>query len=394
LAVDGNSPEALNNRGAVLVRLFRPTEALTDFSRATELRPDYADAHTNFGNTLRGLGRYEEALQHLDRALSLKPDDPQVRWSKAVLKLGLGELREGWPLYEARLQIEPGVRLQRTFEQPRWMGGESLAGRTLLVYAEQGLGDTLQFCRYIPLLEAMGANVVFEVQPVLKPLLGSLAMRGTLIGRGEPLPPFELHTPLASLPLALGTELDSIPGGVPYLHVDPAAAHTWAQRLAALPGLKVGLNWHGNPEAEKLSVLQARSFPLATAAPLARLEGVSLVSLQKGAGSEQRPQAGFELAQLTDPLHMGAEEIAHETAAILTGLDLLITADTALAHLAGALGVRVWVVLQAVPDWRWFAARADSPWYPSMRLFRQRAPGDWPELFERVAVELAALRTG
>jgi hypothetical protein len=268
------------------------------------------------------------------------------------------------------------------------MGGASLAGRTLLVQAEQGLGDTLQFCRYIPLLEAMGANVVFEVQPLLKPLLGSLAMRGTLIGRGEPLPQFELHTPLASLPLAFGTELDTVPGGVPYLHVDPAAAHAWAQRLAALPGFRVGLNWHGNPEAEKLSALQARSFPLATAAPLARLEGVSLISLQKGAGSEQRARVGFELAQFTDPLHMGAEEIANETAAILTGLDLLITADTALAHLAGALGVRVWVVLQAVPDWRWLTGRTDSPWYPTMRLFRQRAPGDWTELFERVAAEL------
>jgi len=302
-------------------------------------------------------------------------------------------LREGWPLYEARLRLETGRRLARRFDQPRWTGSESLQGRSLLVYAEQGLGDTLQFCRFIPLLEAQGANIVFEVQPVLKPLLGSLAMRGTLIGRGEPLPQFDLHSPLGSLPLALGTGLDAIPGEVPYLRVAPHAARPWAQRLATLPGLKVGLNWCGNPEAEKLSALEARSFPLAAAAPLARLEGLSLLSLQKGTGAEQRADVEFrdKIAQVTDPLHMGPEELAHETAAIVNGLDLVITADTALAHLAGALGVPVWVVLQAVPDWRWLIGRADSPWYPTMRLFRQRAPGDWSELFERVSVELAAL---
>jgi tetratricopeptide (TPR) repeat protein len=388
------SAEAVNNRGALLVRLFRPAEALADFARAVQLKPDYADAYTNAGIAFRGLARYQEALESLERALSLKPDDLLAGWSKAVLKLSAGEFRDGWPLFEARLQLEPGRRLQRSFDRPRWLGDEPLEGKTLFVYAEQGLGDTLQFCRYIPLLEQMGANVVFEVQPALKPLLASLAMRGTLIGRGEPLPPFDLHSPLASLPLALRTELDTIPRDVPYLHVNAEALRAWTPQLAALPGLKVGLNWHGNPEAEKLSALQARSFPLAAAAPLAQVQGISLVSLQKGLGAEQRDKVEFggKVAQLTDPLHMGPDEIANDTAAIMMGLDLLITADTALAHLAGALGIRVWVVLQAVPDWRWLTARADSPWYPTMQLFRQRAPGDWPELFERLAVELAALQ--
>jgi hypothetical protein len=193
-----------------------------------------------------------------------------------------------------------------------------------------------------------------------------------------------------SLPLAVGTDLETIPGGVPYLSVDPACTRLWGERLKSLPGLKVGINWHGNPEAEKRSALQARSFPLASAAPLASVPGVSLVSLQKGAGAEQRQQIDFgtRITQLTDPLDMGAKELAQETAAILMNLDLLITADTALAHLAGALGVRVWVVLQAVPDWRWLMQGAASPWYPTMRLFRQRVPGDWPELFERVAAQL------
>ena len=379
VALDGTSAEAVNNRGAVLVRLFRPAEGLADFTRAVSLRSDYADAYTNAGNAQKGLGQYDAARESLDRALAIKPADPTATWSKAVLLLGMGDLAHGWPLYEARLHLEPARHLQRSLAAPRWSGGESLQGKTLFVHAEQGLGDTLQFCRYIALLEALGAKVVFEVQPVLKPLLGSLAMRGMLIGRGESVPPIDFESPLLSLPLAFSTEIATIPGGVPYLAVNPAALRAWEERLGALPGFKVGLNWHGNPEAEKRSALQARSFPLAAAAPLARIAGISLVSLQKGAGAEQRDAVEFggELALLTDPQHMGAEEIAEETAAIMMGLDLVITADTALAHLAGALGVRVWVVLQAVPDWRWLTERADSPWYPTMRLFRQRTAGDW-----------------
>ncbi|TLZ11873.1 MAG: tetratricopeptide repeat protein [Gammaproteobacteria bacterium] len=393
LARDPNSADALNNRGAVLVRLFRPRDALPDFARSIALRPDYAEAFTNAGIALRGLGRYQEALNHLDRALSIRPNDVTATWTKALLKLAMGEFRDGWPLYESRLQLAHMRQLQRTFAAPRWTGAQPLAGKTLLVHADEGLGDTLQFCRYLPVLEARGARVVFEVQPTLKPILGSLAMRGALVGRGELLPEYDLHIPLLSLPLALRTEIDTIPGGVPYLKVDPVAVRSWGERLAELPGRRVGLNWHGNPEAEKFSALDARSFPLAAAAPLARVAGVSLVSLQKGPGAGQRSEVefGHALAQLADPLRMGPEEMAAETAAIIMGLDLLITCDTALAHLAGALGARVWVALQSVPDWRWLIDRDDSPWYPTMRLFRQRTPGDWLELFERVTAELRAL---
>ncbi|MGC1522897.1 MAG: tetratricopeptide repeat protein, partial [Steroidobacteraceae bacterium] len=393
LILDRNSAEAFNNRGAVLVRLFRPAEALNDFLNAVVRRPDYVDAYINTGNTAKGLGHYDEALHNFERALTIRPDDPTATWSKAVLKLALGAFQDGWPLYEARFRLPHAAALQRGFEVPRWSGVESLEGKTLFVHSEQGLGDTLQFCRYIGALEAMGANVVFEVQPQLKKLLHSLDRRASVIGRGEPLPPFDLHTPLLSLPLAFHTEMASIPGGVPYLKVDPAAMRSWKQRLEVLPGLKVGLNWHGNPEAEKHSALQARSFPLRAAAALARLPGVSLVSLQKGPGAEQRGQVEFGEAvmQLTDPQRLGPDEIADETAAIMVGLDLIITADTALAHLAGALGVPVWVVLQAVPDWRWLIDRDDSPWYPTMRLFRQRISGDWAEVLGRVAAELASV---
>lgn len=395
VALNASSAEAFNNRGAVRVRLFQPAAALADFDQALRLEPNYADAQFNAGIALRGLGRYMEALVCIDKALAIRPDHPTATWMKAVIKLAMGEFREGWPLYEARLQVEPGSRAQRPFGRPRW-SGEPLTGQTLLVYADQGLGDTLQFCRYVPLLEAMDARVVLEVQPVVTRLLASLAMRGTLIARGDRLPEFDLHCPLLSLPLALRTEMETIPGGVPYLHVSPEAVTRWRERLAVLPGFKVGLNWQGDPAAERLSALEARSFPLMAAAPLGTLEGVSFVSLQKGPGAAQRAQVAFgeRIAQLTDPASMGPEELAEETAAILMNLDLLITADTALAHLAGALGVRVWVVLQAVPDWRWLIDRDDSPWYPTMRLFRQRTAGDWPEVFERVARELAALAVG
>jgi tetratricopeptide (TPR) repeat protein len=390
LACDPRSAESFNNRGAVLVRLFRPSEALTDFQRAIELNPVYVDAYTNYGNTLKGVGQYSAALAPLNHALALRPGDPEATWSKAILLLLLGEWTEGWPLYESRLQREPVRSLQREFNRPRWTGKESLQGRSVLVHAEQGLGDTLQFARYIRPLEELGAKVTFEVQPALLQLLRSLRMQGILLARGDPLPNTDFHVPLLSLPLALGTTLNTIPGGVPYVSVDAQATHLWKKRLGALPGRKIGINWHGNPRAEQNSALQARSFPLAAIEPLTRVPGITIVSLQKGAGAEQRKEVTFadRVVQLTDPARMGAEELATETAAILQCLDLLITADTALAHLAGALGVPVWVVLQSVADWRWLVNRTDTPWYPSMRLWRQHTAGDWPQVFERIAQEL------
>lgn len=394
IASNARSAEAFNNRGAVLVRQFKPADAIADFRRAIELNPGYADAYVNHGNTLKGLGQYSAALGQLDHALTLKPGDLVARWSKALVHLALGNFAEGWPLYESRLELEPARQLQRDYHRPRWTGTEPLAGRSVLVHAEQGLGDTLQFARYIRPLEELGARVIFEVQPALTQLLRSLPTRATLIARGDPIPDTDFHTPLLSLPLALQTRLDTIPGGVPYLSVDSQAEQTWRERLAALPGRKIGLLWHGNPAAEQISALQARSFPLAAAAPLARLPGITLISLQKGPGAEQRQQVEFadRVVQLTDPLHMGAAELATETAPILKGLDLVITADTALAHLAGALGVRVWLVLQSVADWRWLVDRTDSPWYPSMRLFRQRTAGNWVEVLEDIATEIATTR--
>jgi tetratricopeptide (TPR) repeat protein len=392
LALDGNSFEAFNNRGVALVQLSRPEEAVRSFMRAALCKPDHSESYTNAGNTLKGLKRYREALENFDRALSIKPDDVMTTWSKALTKLTLGEFREGWPLYESRLRLAHLLPLQPRFSAPRWTGAESVAHKIVLVHAEQGLGDTVQFCRYVTLLEARGARVVFEVQPVLRTLLGSLKIHGSLVNQGESLPAFDLVCPLLSLPLAFRTEIDQIPGGVPYLKADEAAARAWKKRLSVIPGLKVGLHWQGNAATEKQPWLRGRSFALSEAAGLAHLPEVSLVSLQKGEGSEQRETVPFKsrIAQLTDPRAMGPEEFA-DTAALVTALDLVITSDTAIAHVAGALGVPVWVILPFESDWRWMSAREDSPWYPTMRLFRQRSAGDWAEVFKRVADELRAL---
>ena len=393
LALEPRSAEALSNRGVELGHLGRSAEALVAFAQAADSNPEYVDAYNNAANTLKGLGRHRDALEQFDRALRLQPDHAPTLWSKSLLKLSLGEYEEGWLLYESRLKLEYLREYRRSFSVPRWTGKESIAGKRILVHAEQGLGDALQFCRYLPLLEAQGAQVVFELPAALSKLMQSLRFRGTVVRQGEPLPPdLDCHCPLLSLPMAFGTRAETIPAEVPYLMADRAAVAAWRDRLGALPGRKIGLNWQGHPVAEKQAWIRGRSFALTCVAPLARVAGVSLISLQKGPAAGQRGEVEFgsALAQLTDPNDTGAEALM-ETAALMAALDLVITSDTSVAHLAGALGVPVWVALHAVPDWRWLLDRADSPWYPSMRIFRQRTEGDWLEVFERVAREVTEL---
>ena len=393
LALEPRSAEVLGNRGVVLGHLGRSEEALESFARAAEAKPDYIDAFTNAAGTLNALGRRREALEQFDRALRIQPDHPPTLWSKSLLKLAMGEYDEGWPLYESRLRLEYLREYHRTFSMPRWTGSEDLAGKRILIHAEQGLGDALQFCRYLPLLEEKGAQVVFEVPEVLSKLLRSLRFRGAFICQGQPLPPaLDYYCPLLSLPLAFQTRADTIPAEVPYLAPDEAAVESWRVRLSTLPGLKVGLNWQGHAVAEKQAWIRGRSFALTCAAPLARIPGISLISLQKGPAARLRSEVDFgsELTQLTDPDDVSADALM-ETAALMSALDLIVTSDTSVAHLAGALGLPVWVALHAAPDWRWLLERADSPWYPSMRLFRQRSPGDWSEVFERLAREVGEL---
>ena len=392
LAIKRDQPEVLNNRGVSLAALGRTDEALEAFIASAALAGD-ADAHTNMGVLFKSIGRYRQAALSFDRALSLDRDDPAASFEQAFLHLTLGEFRKGWPLYEARFRVPALAIPTRNFGVSRWTGAEPLAGKTILVHAEQGLGDTIQFARYLPMLIERGAAVVFEVMPQLKVLMRSLPAAIQIVGRGEPLPPVDRHCPLLSLPGALDTQLTTIPNTVPYLAAEPARIANWATSLQQLPGFRVGIAWQGNMQVERLIWARGRSIPLAALAPLAELPGVSLVSLQKGPGAEQLREVAFRdrILDLGEALDRGQDAFL-DTAAVMAGLDLVISSDTAIAHLAGALARPTWVALNASPDWRWLLDRADSPWYPTMRLFRQsRASRGWDTLVADLVTALAGL---
>jgi tetratricopeptide (TPR) repeat protein len=395
LAIRPDASEVLNNRGVALTATGRLREALESFARSAVVSGTTADHHTNIGIVLKILGRYREAIGSFGRALALKPDDPSARFALAFLHLTLGEFTLGWPLYEARFDVPALGNPARHFSAPRWDGMEPLAGKTLLVHAEQGLGDVIQFCRYMPLLAAQGISVVFEVMPSLKALLRTLPADIQLVGRGEPLPPVDYYCPLMSLPLAFNTGLDTIPARVPYLTAEPQRTANWMQRLRALPGLRVGVAWQGNLAVEKLIWARGRSIPVAALEPLAQLPGVTLVSLQKGPALEQLRTVTFaeRIIDLSADLDRGPDAFL-DTAAVMASLDLVISSDTSVAHLAGALGRPVWTVLAASPEWRWGLERSDSPWYPTMRLFRQTTDGDWTAVVAAIAEALQNFSAG
>ena len=389
LAIRPHVSEVLNNRGIALTATGQLSRALDSFTSCAAMDGAPSDCLTNMGIVLKMLGRYRDAVAILGRVLTCKPNDPSTKFALAFLYLTLGEFSSGWPLYEARFDVPALGNPARHFSAPRWTGSEPLEGKTLLVYAEQGLGDVIQFCRYLPLLAARGISLVFEVMPSLKRLLRTLSGGIDLVGRGEPLPPVDYHCPLLSLPLALNTGVDTIPAQVPYLTAEPERIARWTQRLSALQGLRVGISWQGNLAVEKLIWARGRSIPLAALEPLAELPGVRLVSLQKGPGLEQLSNVPFgeRVVDLSAELDRGPDAFL-DTAAVMAGLDLVISSDTSVAHLAGALGRPVWTLLAASPEWRWGLERRDSPWYPTMRLFRQTTCGEWQTV---VAAVVAAL---
>ncbi len=379
--------DAYYNQGLALMSLKRDDEAVARFDRAIDLQADHADAHTSRGHALVNLQRHEEARASYDRAIALDAEEARARLGKAALELALGNFRDGWPLYEWRWQLAEVQPLKRTFGQPLWQGPESLEGKTILLHAEQGMGDTIQYCRYVPMLAERGARVVLEVQPPLVGLLGSLAGGATIVARGDPLPPFDLHCPLMSVPGRVGTTVETIPARVPYLAADAGRIAFWRERMPT-DGFRIGINWQGNP-ANRID--HRRSAPLAAFASLARVPGVHLVSLQSHNGLDQleRLPAGMTVATLGNGFDSGPDTFLDAAAAIMS-LDLVISVDSSMVHLAGALGRPVWVALMAVPQWTWLIDRDDSPWYPLVRLFRQTADGDWRGVFERMADELAS----
>jgi tetratricopeptide (TPR) repeat protein len=372
------------NLGLALKKLDRHDEAIAAFHQALRCRPEYADAYNDVALTFQAQGKLDEALAAFDEAVRLRPDFADAHLGRASTLLLGGDFERGWPEYEWRWRCPGFVAPPLHRSQPAWDGG-SLEGRTLLLRAEQGMGDTLQFIRYTQALKERGARIILEGQATLLPLLRTCAGIDQTMLLGDMPPPYDVHAYLLSIPRLVGTKLGSVPAEVPYLTADVSLREQWRNEMEKLPGFKVGISWQGNPGHKND---RNRSFPLAALSPLAKVPGVHLVSLQKGPGSEQFPALAEQFA-LTE---VGSRlDTFMDTAAVLLNLDLVVTADTALAHLAGALAVPVWVPLPFSPDWRWLLDREDSPWYPTMRLFRQPGPRQWTPVFERIAQELSVI---
>lgn len=393
IALKPDYADAHHNRASALYGLRRLHEAVASCDRALALKPDFAEAWDSRAVALSELGRLEEALESLERALALKPDYAEAHHDMAMCRLALGDYARGWAEYEWRWKSRQLSRQARALAAPLWLGREDIRGLTILLHAEQGLGDTLQFCRYVPRVAALGARVVLDVQPGLKRLLSRLDGVDMIIGRGEALPPHDVQTPLMSLPLALGAGPDG--EGGPYLFPDPDEAAAWRSRLPKNGHFRVGLCWAGGARPDQPvadAVDRRRSLPLRAFAPLADLRGIDIYSLQMGPPASQLVNAlargwdGPPILDLTDRLKDFAD-----TAALVANLDLVITCDTSTAHLAGGLGKPVWILNRFDACWRWLDGREDSPWYPSARLFRQTSPGDWDGVIGAVKSALAPL---
>jgi tetratricopeptide (TPR) repeat protein len=379
------SADAQNQLGLALVDLGRLADAEACYQQALQLDPRHIAAHANLGSALKAQGRLQEGLASYQIALWLQPDDPSVRWNRSLAYLQMGDYERGWPEYEWRWHRNKSPR--RQFSQPRW-DGSPLDGRTLLVYMEQGLGDSIQFIRYVALLKQAGGEVVVECPGLLFSLFASSPGIDHVVPEGTPLPAFDCHVPLLSLPGLFRTTLATIPAGMPYLAAEEARVQKWREQIKLAPGFRIGICWQGNPYHPWD---RHRSVPLRCFAPLAALPSVQFVSLQKVFGLDQvKPlRHRFQVAELGGDWDPAGGEFA-DTAAVMKNLDLVVTVDTAVAHLAGAVGVPVWLALSTLVDWRWLLDREDSPWYPSMRLYRQKHQGDWDPVFERMAADLKA----
>jgi tetratricopeptide (TPR) repeat protein len=370
----------------------RPGEAIENFNRALKANPDFVEAHYGLGITFRTQGKLDEALRCFDKALSLRPESQESRFNKSLLLLLRGDFADGLELFESRLALcdEKHILAWTAFlsnhpEKPRW-GGQSLNGKTLLVWTEQGAGDCIMAMRYLPKLAEKGVGGLLVLSdPLLTRLMQTLPIVSDITSRVDDLSldSFDFHCPMMSLPLLFGTRLDTIPNAVPYLSVTAEMGKKWRERLAERKGLSAGLVWGGN---EKYGRDFLRSLSLRQLGPLLETAGVTFVSLQKGTAADQLDEMGWPILNW-----MNECEDFLDTAALLVNLDLVISVDTSVVHLAGALGKPVWLLNRFESEWRWQLDREDSPWYPTMHIFRQSAPNDWDSVITRVARELAEL---
>jgi tetratricopeptide (TPR) repeat protein len=376
------------NLGIALQEKGQLDEAITCYQKASQLAPDDAGIYNNLAFALQENRRPYEAIPYYRKALQLYPTYATAHWNLSLALLLTGNFREGWREYEWRWGTQYLAASRRNFTQPLWDGSD-IRDRTILLHAEQGFGDTIQFIRYAPLVAERGYRVVFECSRELATLLQSVQGIGQVVMRGEELPAFDLHCPLLSLPLAFDTTLETVPATVPYLTADAESIRKWKAKISQDNAkMKIGFAWAGNPGFKQNCY---RNIPLAFFLPLTEIPGVAFYSLQKGEEAEEAKNPPGEM-RLFD--HTKDIRDFSDTAAFIENLDLVISVDTAIAHLAGALGKPVWTLLPFSPEWRWLLDREDSPWYPTMRLFRQTSFGDWRSVIERAAAELRGMVRG
>lgn len=377
LALDRTLPELHFNLALCLQLADDVAEAQAHYQSAIELKPDFVQAWLNLASVHEQQDNVRGALEAYRGAIKSAPDEVAAHVNYAQHLLRLGRFDEGWKEYEWRWHLPEMAAWAPRFDRPEWDGSE-LAGRTVLVYAEQGFGDALQFVRYVPLIAKRGGKAVLRCAATLKPLFAGVPGIGQVVDEREPLPAFDLCCPLLSLPRLFETTLDSIPADVPYIRADANKAREWRDRLASQqPAVHVGLVWTTDSK-----IAHHKALPLEALAPLARIGVVVLHSLQTGAAAAEADRPPPGMALINQSAHL---RDFSDTAALIANLDLVISIDTAVVHLAGGMAKPVWTVLAQPADWRWLIDREDSPWYPTMRLFRQRGPGDWADVFARVA---------
>lgn len=381
LALKPDYAEAWYNRADALIKLLQLDAAVESYDKAITLNPGYVKAYSDRGNALMELGQLGAAIESYDKAIAIKPDYANACWNKSLALLLLGQFEKGWDLYESRWNVDAFRSPKRGFKQPLWLGRESIAGKTILLHSEQGFGDTIQFCRYVKLVYDLGARVILEVEASLANLLKDLAGVSVLVVKGTPLPAFDCHCPLLSLPLALMTGFDTIPCASKYLSVDTNSLSAWTNRLGKKRKPRVGLVWSGSAEHAND---HNRSISLSELIDQLPTE-YQYVSLQKEVRDSDKAAQELDI-QL---LHFGsALEHFGDTAALCELMDIVISVDTSVAHLAAALGKPTWVLLPLAPDWRWLLDREDSPWYPSVKLYRQTVVSSWGNVLAKVRVDL------
>ncbi len=387
VALAPNNPEAWLNYGKTASNLGRYEDALVLYSNALSLRSDYVEAAINKGATLKELKRFDEAIAHYDKALSLKPDYHEASWNKSLSLLLRGDFENGLPLYESRWDSNKISEIigKNFFDEPTWLGVQSLQGKTILLYGEQGLGDFIQFSRYAKLVSDLGAKVILETPKPLANLMENLVGVSHLVIKGEGFPPFDYQCPILSLPFAFDTNIYSIPMGNPYLTSRPNEVAEWNLKLGEKRKKRVGLVWSSVSSFKDDAKRSLRLIDFVRALPL---EGFEYICLQK-----ELKECDKEFFESYKNIRFFGDELGSfsDTAALIDNLDLVISTCTSVPHLSAALGKETWVLLSHVPDWRWLLDRVDSPWYQSMKLYRQSIIGDWGDPLENIKVDLLSL---